>query len=111
MTPRSEVVQYLIKSGLAKRCVNYQARYEKSKFLREEIEQEMWVWLLTYDEDKLSDAYENGHLNALITRYLQNQLRSSNSEFYYRYRKVSEERQTQVPIETIYKDEEDNDED
>ena len=73
--------------------------------------QEMWLWLLTYDEAKLSDAYENKHLNALITRYLQNQLFSKNSEFYYRYRRVSESRQTQVPIETIYKDEEEENDD
>ena len=111
MTPRNDIIKHLIDTGLAARCVSYQARFEKSPYLREEILQEMWLWLLTYDEAKLSDAYENGHLNALLTRYLQNQLRSKNSEFYYRYRKISEERQTQVPIETLYKDDEGNDND
>ena len=69
----------------------------------------MWLWLLTYDIEKLSDAYENKHLNALITRFLQNQLFSKNSDFFYRYRRISEERQTKVPIESLYWEEEDDD--
>ena len=109
MTDRNAIIAHISGTGLADRCLVYQTRYEKDPFLREEITQELWLWLLTYDIEKLSDAYENKHLNALITRFLQNQLFSKNSDFFYRYRRVSEERQTKVPIETLYGEEGDED--
>lgn len=106
MTPRNEIIDYLLRSGIADKCASYQSRYEKDPYLREEIRSEMWLWLLTYDEDKLSDAYENKHLNALITRYLQNQIFSKNSQFYYTHKRISDERQTRVDIKTLYDKEE-----
>lgn len=109
MTDRNEIIAHISGTGLADRCLVYQTRWEKDPFLKEEIAQELWLWLLTYDIEKLSDAYENKHLNALITRFLQNQLFSKNSEFFYRYRRVSEERQTKVPIEALYGEEEEED--
>lgn len=86
---RSEIIDYLRESGLAARCLSYQMKGAVPAYWKEEMRQEMWLWLLTYDEDKLADAYRNNHLNALITRYLQNQLRSSTSAFYRRYKRPS----------------------
>lgn len=111
MTDRNVIVAYISGTGLADRCLVYQTRHLKDPFLKEEIRSELWLWLLTYDIDKLSNAYEENHLNALITRYLQNQLFSKNSEFYYRWRRISEERQTKVPLESVYRNEDKEDED
>lgn len=108
MTDRNDIIAFISGTSLADRCLSYQTRYITDPFLREEIRQELWLWLLTYDIEKLSDAYENKHLNALITRYLQNQLFSKNSEFYYRWRRISEERQTKVGYDAVEPDMEDD---
>lgn len=86
MVPREEIIQYLLKSGLVDKCVKYQTK-GADPYLREELTQELWLWIFEYDITKLSDAYENRHINALITRWLQNQFHSKNSPFYKRYRK------------------------
>ena len=39
--------------------------------------------------EKLNDAYLNKHLNALITRYIQNQLFSKTSEYFRKYVKFN----------------------
>lgn len=84
---RKEIVDYLLETGLVDKCVKYQTNRTKNNYLKEEITQELWLWLLTYDLDKLKDAYDNKHLNALITRYLCNQFHSKNSPFYKYQRK------------------------
>lgn len=88
---RNSVVDYLLSSRLLETCVDYQLKRFPSHHLnREDIIQDAWVWVLSYDEDKLIDAYENNHLNALITRYLQNQIYSTTSEYYRRYVRFDE---------------------
>ena len=84
---RQEIVGYLLESGLVERCVKYQTNRCRNKELVKEITQETWLWIMTYDIDKLCDAYDNNHLNALITRYLCNQWFSRNSPFYKNFRK------------------------
>lgn len=84
---REEIIAYLLETGLVDRCVRYQTNKCRNGYLKEEITQELWLWLLTYDLEKLTDAYENKHLNALITRYLCNQFHSKNSPFFKNQRK------------------------
>lgn len=87
MTDRKVIIDELVDSGLVDRCVKYQTK-GADPYLREELTQELWLWLMEYDIDKLSDAYENRHMNALISRWISNQFHSRNSPFYKRYRKV-----------------------
>lgn len=87
---RSEVIDYILKSKLLTTCVDYQLKKQPQHYgNRDDIISDAWVWLLTYDEDKLADAYEHKHLNALITRFLQNQVFSSTSEYYRKYIKFN----------------------
>lgn len=87
MADRDEIVQYLLKEHLIEDCVHYQTIRCNDDYLKQELTQEAWLWVMGYDIEKLSDAYENGHLNALVTRYLQNQWFSNRSAFHYTYRK------------------------
>lgn len=89
MTERDEILKYIIDTGLADTCLQYQLRDCKNPYWREEMRSELWLWLCEYDIEKLADAYEKKHLNALITRYLQNQWKSRTSPFYKRYKKYS----------------------
>lgn len=86
MAERQEIIDHIIETGLVEKCVRFQTR-GANEYLKEELTQELWLWLMEYDIDKLGDAYENNHLNALITRWISNQFHSRNSPFHKRYRK------------------------
>lgn len=75
---------------LLKECMDFQ--FKKLCFLdpgkrqfKEDLFQDVCIWLLTYDNDKLNDAYRNKHMNALITRIIQNQIYSNSSKFFRQY--------------------------
>lgn len=78
----------MLDTGLIEDCVRFQTVRCNDAYLREELVQEIWLWVLTYDEAKLSDAYDNGHLNALVTKTVQNQWYSNHSDFHKRYRRL-----------------------
>lgn len=77
-------------TGLLTTCVDYQLKKQPQHYQnRDDIISDAWLWLLTYDAEKLNDAANGKHLNALITRYLQNQLFSKTSEYYRKYIKFN----------------------
>lgn len=84
---RKEIVDYLQDTGLVERCVRYQTNKSSNRELKNDLTQECWLWLLTYDLDKLTDAYDNGHINALITKWIRNQWHSRTSPFFKEFRK------------------------
>lgn len=87
MTDRKEIIDYALKSGLLRRCVECQVSKAKTeKQFLDDIEQDLWVWIMDYDIEKLSDAYENNHLNALISRVIINWLWSTTSPYHKQYR-------------------------
>lgn len=87
---KQEIINEIYNSKLLITCVDYQLKKQPQHYqFRDDIISDAWLWLLTYDEDKLRDAYDNKHLNALITRYLQNQLFSTTSEYYRKYIKFN----------------------
>lgn len=75
---------------LLKECMDYQflklCRLDPGKKqFKDDLLQDICVWLLTYDNDKLNDAYRKKHMNALITRIIQNQIYSTSSKFFRDY--------------------------
>lgn len=87
-----EIVDELLENNLIYDCVYFQfgklykipgekwkKQYEQDFF------QDLVLILLTYDNDKLNDAYHNKHMNALITRIIQNNIYSKSSKFYNSY--------------------------
>ena len=90
MVTRNEIIKSIMDSGLLVTCVDYQLKRQPQHYgNRDDILSDAWLWLLTYDLDKLSDAYINNHLNAMITRYLQNQIFSKTSDYYRKYIKFN----------------------
>lgn len=111
MTKREEVLEYLFKSKLLERCINCQFFKIGTQDFKEDFTQDMWEWVLTYDEDKLYHAYINHHLNALLTRVIQNNIMSTNSPFYKKYKRfinMTMEINTEIEQNTIDGDTEDN---
>ena len=87
---RDAIIKEIMDSGLLVTCVDYQLKRQPQHYgNRDDILSDAWLWLLTYDLDKLSDAYINNHLNAMITRYLQNQIFSKTSDYYRKYIKFN----------------------
>lgn len=87
MTNKEIVDQYL---SLISECINYQFSNIKDKSIlqwKEDLTNDVVVWLYDYDSEKLLDAHVNNHMNALITRIIQNNLFSVTSPFYKAYRK------------------------
>lgn len=52
--------------------------------------QMVYLALLEYDEEKLSDLWENNQINFFLARIIINQYRSSNSPFHTLFRKFQE---------------------
>ena len=87
---REEIIKDILESGLLTTCVDYQLKKQPQHYMnRDDIIQDAWLWLLSYDIQKLNDAYINKHLNALLTRYIQNQIFSKTSEYFRKYVKFN----------------------
>lgn len=86
MTHRGDIISEVLKTGLVEKCVAYQT-HGIDPYLKEELTQEVYIFLLTYDWDKLLSVYEGNHLNACITTFIRRQYRSNSSPFWHRYRK------------------------
>ena len=87
---RDAIIKDILESGLLTTCVDYQLTKQPQHYAnRDDIIQDAWLWLLSYDIQKLNDAYLNKHLNALITRYIQNQIFSKTSEYFRKYVKLN----------------------
>ncbi len=54
---------------------------------KDDLLQETFIILLTYDEDKIQALYDRGELRYFISKLLTNQINSKTSRFYYKYRK------------------------
>lgn len=85
-----EIVDEFINDGLIERCIEFQfqklARTDPWKMqYKEDMLQDLIIVLYEYDNEKLNNAYENKHMNALITRIIQNNIYSKTSKFYHNY--------------------------
>lgn len=87
---RQEIIDEIYNSKLLTTCVDYQLKRQPQHYQnRADIIQDAWLWLLSYDIEKLTDAYLNNHLNALLTRYIQNQIFSKTSDYFRKYVKLN----------------------
>ena len=55
---------------------------------KEDLFQDLIVFLLTYNNEKLNNAHHYNHMNALLTRIIQNQIYSDHSKFYLDYIRI-----------------------
>lgn len=56
---------------------------------KEDLYQDIIIELLEYSQEKLNNAWENNHLNALVTKIIINNIYSCTSKFYKKYLKFS----------------------
>lgn len=71
---------------LINRCVDCQFSKSKREFqFKEDFKNDLIIILNDYDNEKLNEIYEQGHLNAFITAIIRKNLYSSSSNFYRTY--------------------------
>lgn len=87
-----QIVEMNLDNGLIHRCVSFQfnklpkSDWWKYQYMKD-LEQDIVVFMLEYDNDKLNDVHKNKHDNAFITRMIINQIYSVRSKFYAQYLK------------------------
>lgn len=90
-----EIFDIYEEKKLLRKCVECQfAKLGRGFENMEDFYNDMVVWFLTYDNDKLNHAHFNKHINALLTRVIQNNLFSNCSYYwrdYVRFREYSED--------------------
>ena len=76
--------------NLIKQCIDCQFAGIKDKQFKEDFHNDLIIILYEYDNNKLVDALTHNHLNALITRIIQNQIFSKTSPYYKDYYKFQD---------------------
>lgn len=84
MDGKNEVLDELYKSKLVKELMNNMG-VRRQDF--NDLEQEIYIILLEYDEEKVLQMSKKKQLKWFIIKLIQNQYFSSNSPFYKNYKK------------------------
>lgn len=105
MPANKDIIDPYIENGLIQRCVDYQFAKVKDKTIRQfkdDFINDLIVYLYDYDREKVEDAHNNNHMNALITTIIVNNIWSNTSPFYAKYRKFMDKSDdiTQTIIDT-----------
>lgn len=83
---KEEIVKELAQAKKVEKIINNVNKGSiKQKDILQDLAQDIYYALLT--KDNLSEIYEKGELYFYISRIVINQLKSTNSPFYYTYRK------------------------
>lgn len=80
----NEIVEIYLNNNLIKECVDNQF-YKYNKKYKEDFFQDLIITLLTYNNEKLNNAHQHNHFNALLTRIIQNNINSTTSPYYLKY--------------------------
>lgn len=108
MLSNSEIVQIYLDNRLIKTCVECQFSKLKDRQYEDDFFQDLVLILLEYDNEKLNNAHNNNHINALITRIIMNNIYSVTSKYYKNYIKFNSN-SDEITKEVInISDEEDN---
>lgn len=90
MLTNSRIVEIYLKNGLIEKCVECQFSKKKTgKRNQGDFFQDLVLIMLEYDNEKLNDAHKNNHMNALITKMIQNNIFSRTSPYWKKYEKWS----------------------
>lgn len=85
MKTNQEIVEEMYKEGTVKTLIRNIAKTDDDTF--KDLEQDIYISLLEYDNEKLSAMYEKGQLLFFVTRMLTNNINSSNSPYYMKYKR------------------------
>ena len=99
----AEIIKTYVDNGLIERCVIYQFGKLKEKWKIQysgDMMDDLVVWMANYPNDKLNDVHNKKHMNAWLTRVIQNNIMSSSSRFYNTYIKFNSKTEEINEVET-----------
>ena len=83
-----EILKIYVDNGLIETCIKYQFGKMKESWKLQysgDMYSDLCLTIANYDNEKLNNVHKNNHMNAWLTRVLQNQLYSKSSNFYHSY--------------------------
>lgn len=89
MYSNREILDIYLNNRLIKTCVECQFSKLKDRQYEDDFFQDLILILLEYDNEKLNNAHNNNHINALITRIIMNNIYSVTSKYYKNYIKFN----------------------
>ena len=90
MLSNHEIVDIYLKNKLIEKCVECQfSKKKEGRRNQEDFFQDLVLILLEYDNEKMNDAHYSNHMNALITKIIQNNIFSKTSPYWKKYEKWS----------------------
>lgn len=88
-----EIINIYLKNGLIEECAGYQfGKLANEKWKMQysgDMINDLIIVMAEYPNEKLNHIHRNKHMNAWLTRVLQNNLMSSSSKFYHQYLKFN----------------------
>ena len=82
-----EIIDIYLQNGLIQRCAECQFANLKDKQFKDDFMNDLVIILYEYDNDKMNDAHNNNHFNALVTAICIRNLWSHTSPYYKTYKK------------------------
>lgn len=84
----AEILNIYLENGLIEKCLSFQFAKLKEPWKMQfsgDMLDDLVVIIAEYDNNKLNNVHRNKHMNAWLTRVLQNNLMSKSSKFYHQY--------------------------
>lgn len=86
---KNKIIESLYKEGTVREIISKIGCYEETENLRD-LEQDIFLLLLTYDDNKITEMYNNGELLYFVANIVYTQIRSTTSPYYIQYKKFSQ---------------------
>lgn len=84
MDEKNRIIDELARNGTIQEIINNMSIKQNDK---DDLEQEIYMILLEYDEEKIIELYNKKQLKWFIIKVIKNQYYSKNSPYYAKYKK------------------------
>lgn len=84
----AQILNIYLENGLIEKCLTFQFQKLKEPWKMQysgDMLDDLIIIIAEYPNDKLNNVHRNKHMNAWLTRVLQNNLMSKSSKFYHQY--------------------------
>lgn len=84
----ADILNIYQENGLIEKCLSFQFSKLREPWKMQfsgDMLNDLIIIIAEYDNEKLNDIHRNKHMNAWLTRVLQNNLMSNSSKFYHQY--------------------------
>lgn len=84
---QQSIIEQICRSGVVKEIVHNIAHFDEHEEDLQDLEQDIYIILMTKDTKAIKEIYDEGHINYYIANIAYTQLRSQTSPYYTKYKK------------------------